>query len=53
MHYANQQPFALLTHTANTKPAEGDGICSISDNAKPRERSMIVDIAKTIPETGA
>lgn len=46
---------ALLTDAASLlmrNPEDGDGIWSIWDNAKPGERTMIVDIAKTITKTG-
>lgn len=46
---------ALQTDVASLlmrNPADGDGIWSIWDNAKPGERQMIVDIAKTVTKTG-
>lgn len=46
---------ALQTDVASLlmrNPAEGDAIWSIWDNAKPGERKMIVDIAKTVTKTG-
>lgn len=33
-------------------PLDGDAIWSIWENAKPGERRMIVDIAKTVTKTG-
>jgi transcriptional regulator with XRE-family HTH domain len=46
---------ALQTDVASLlmrNPADGDAIWSIWDNAKPGERKMIVDIAKTVTKTG-
>ncbi len=46
---------ALQTDVASLlmrNPKDGDGIWSIWDNAKPGERQMIVDIAKTVTKTG-
>lgn len=46
---------ALQTDTASLlirNPTDPDAIWSIWDNAKPGERQMIVDIAKTITKTG-
>jgi transcriptional regulator with XRE-family HTH domain len=46
---------ALQTDVASLlmrNPADGDGIWSIWDSAKPGERKMIVDIAKTVTKTG-
>lgn len=46
---------ALQTDVASLlmrNPSEGDAIWSIWDHAKPGERRMIVDIAKTITKTG-
>jgi transcriptional regulator with XRE-family HTH domain len=46
---------ALQTDVASLlmrNPSEGDAIWSIWDHAKPGERKMIVDIAKTITKTG-
>lgn len=36
----------------NVDPTKGDGIWSIWETAKPGDRKMIVDIAKTIVKTG-
>lgn len=46
---------ALQTDTASLlirNPQDPDGIWSIWDEAKPAERSMIVDIAKRVIKTG-
>ena len=46
---------ALQTDVASLlmrNPADGDAIWSIWENAKPGERQMIVDIAKTVTKTG-
>lgn len=46
---------ALQTDVASLlmrNPQEGDAIWSIWENAKPGERRMIVDIAKTVTKTG-
>jgi transcriptional regulator with XRE-family HTH domain len=46
---------ALQTDVASLlmrNPADGTAIWSIWDNAKPGERQMIVDIAKTVTKTG-
>lgn len=46
---------ALQTDVASLlmrNPKDGDGIWSIWDSAKPGERQMIVDIAKTVTKTG-
>jgi transcriptional regulator with XRE-family HTH domain len=46
---------ALQTDVASLlmrNPEDGDAIWSIWDNAKPGERRMIVDIAKTVTKTG-
>jgi transcriptional regulator with XRE-family HTH domain len=45
---------ALQTDVASLlmrNPLEGDAIWSIWDRAKPSERQMIVDIAKTVTKT--
>lgn len=39
-------------HLIMVDPTKGDAIWSIWDQAKPGERQMIVDIAKTITKTG-
>lgn len=46
---------ALQTDVASLlmrNPADDEAIWSIWDNAKPGERKMIVDIAKTVTKTG-
>jgi transcriptional regulator with XRE-family HTH domain len=46
---------ALQTDVASLlmrNPADGAAIWSIWDNAKPGQREMIVDIAKTVTKTG-
>lgn len=46
---------ALQTDVASLlmrDPTDPDAIWSIWDNAKPGERQMIVDIAKTVTKTG-
>jgi transcriptional regulator with XRE-family HTH domain len=46
---------ALQTDVASLimrNPLDGDAIWSIWDQAKPGERQMIVDIAKTVTKTG-
>ncbi len=46
---------ALQTDAASLlmrNPADGDAIWSIWEQAKPGERRMIVDIAKTVTKTG-
>ena len=55
-----QETLEALAHALQTDPASllmrdpsgPDAIWSIWDNAKPGERQMIVDIAKTITKTG-
>ena len=47
-HALQTDPASLLMRD----PADPDAIWSIWDNAKPGERQMIVDIAKTITKTG-
>lgn len=54
-----QETLELIAHALQTDAAsllirnpEDDGIWSIWDNAKPAERKMIVEIAKTITKTG-
>lgn len=47
---------ALQTDVASLlmrSPAEGDEIWSIWEHAKPGERQMIVDIAKTVTKSGS
>jgi transcriptional regulator with XRE-family HTH domain len=56
-----QETLEALAHALQTDPAsllmrdpsDPDGMWSIWDQAKPGERQMIVDIAKTITKTGA
>jgi transcriptional regulator with XRE-family HTH domain len=46
---------ALMTDAASLlmrDPSDPEGIWSIWDHAKPGERRMIVDIAKTVTKTG-
>jgi transcriptional regulator with XRE-family HTH domain len=46
---------ALQTDTASLlmrNPQDGDAIWSIWEQAKPGERRMIIDIAKTVTKTG-
>ena len=46
---------ALQTDVASLlmrNPADGDAIWSIWEQAKPGERKMIIDIAKTVTKTG-
>lgn len=39
-------------HLINVDPSKDDGIFSIWERAKPAERTMIVEVAKTIVKTG-
>ena len=55
-----QQTLEVIADALNTdvaslimrNPKDGDAIWSIWDNAKPGERKLIVDIAKTVVKTG-
>ena len=47
---------ALMTDEASLlmrDPSDPDGIWSVWDNARPGERKMIVDIARTLVKTGS